>query len=147
MKHSTFLSLNAAFLLAACHDVTAPEAESLPVAVKTDATPAIAIDDSSDVWISMALEDAGTRLTAGITDEGARSLLRTALMGLAAQLSRGADPVENGVNERERAKSRYAAARATLARLRSSDDPVLAPELDAIGLALDQAERFVAHRR
>jgi len=145
VKHSTFFSLKAAVLLAACHDVTAPEPEPLPVTVNTETVLAIAIDDSSDVWATMALDDAAARLTAGIADDVARTQLTSALRGLAGQLRRSERTAVH--SESEPAKSQYEAARATLARLQALGDEALAPELDAIGLALDQAERFVTRRR
>ena len=145
MKHSTFFPLKAAILLAACHDATAPEPESLRMTESTETSLAIAIDDSSDVWTMMALDDAAARLTAGIADDVARTQLTSALRGLAGQLRRSERAAVHG--EREPAKSAYEAARSTLARLHALGDEALAPELDAIGLALDQAERFVARRR
>jgi hypothetical protein len=142
VKHANFFPLTVAFSLAACHDATAPEPESPAGTTTVQASPQIAIVDSSDVWVAMALEDAAERLASGIADDATRTSLNSALNSLAVELSRG----QGAPAPTESANSHYAAARATLARLLALGDEGLAPELDAIGLVLDQAERFVARR-
>ena len=132
MKHSTLISVTTLASLAACQDATAPEPKDLPVTTSAEVALSGADVDSATLWSITALDDAASRLAASIPDVRARLELQAALHAMAEQMDRGqADP----------------AARATLARITRGADASLLPELEAIGLALDQAERVLGRAK
>ena len=154
MKHATLFSITTLASLAACHDTTAPESKPLPVITSAELALSGVDVDSAALWSVMALDDASSRLAAGIPDAAARRELQAALHSLAAEIRRSNADAAASYEAEGAAKARgagsggtRAAARAVLSRITRGADASLLPELEAIGLALDQTERVLGGTR
>src|SRR5262245_24674947 len=134
MKRSILLSLTAATSLAACRDVAGPEKGSSVSPESAPVPTAGVVADSAASFSVVALEDAADRLVAGLPREDDRVELRAALQALARSL---------GLGEGARARAQLDRLQQVIARLSESGDETIGPQVGAIALAVDGADRVI----
>jgi hypothetical protein len=140
MKQPILLFSTAVLSLAACREPTTPEPRHAEIPLVKAARLTVA-EDSSLVWSAAALDDAASRLVAGLPDERARRSLTEALLALASRLR--AIP---GDAPRSELIDLHDSARHALSLL---EDQGLsgAADRDGITLALDHAHRLIGASR